>query len=207
MEPSNLLWEYYLEQEMNRWPTEGKHILAQYDNNSVIVYQAYKPSISDYAVKNQVFGGPDYSFKRMSWVKTNFLWMMYRSGWATKSDQERILAIRISRAAFENILSNAYTGQKEKAMETKSNIRLQWDPDHTPSGTKLNRRAIQLGLKNEALEQFAKNDIISITDITMEVRRQHQLWQTGGLESLQTPIERVYPVPEHIKQQIDMNND
>ena len=35
------------------WPTSGKHILAQFDEDSVIVYQAFKPSISEYAVKHQ----------------------------------------------------------------------------------------------------------------------------------------------------------
>lgn len=55
------------------------------------------------------FGGPDYKFERMTWIKTNFLWMMYRSGWATKPGQNRILAIRISRDGFEEILANAFT--------------------------------------------------------------------------------------------------
>ncbi len=35
------------------WPQLGKHILAQYDDDSVVVYQAYKPSIAEYAVKHQ----------------------------------------------------------------------------------------------------------------------------------------------------------
>ena len=37
----------------NFWPKTGKHILAQYDDETVVVYQAYKPSIAEYAVKNQ----------------------------------------------------------------------------------------------------------------------------------------------------------
>ena len=35
------------------WPKENKHIMAQYDDDSIIVYQAYCPEIADYAVKNQ----------------------------------------------------------------------------------------------------------------------------------------------------------
>ena len=31
----------------------------------------------------------------MSWIKTSFLWMMHRSGWGTKENQERILQINI----------------------------------------------------------------------------------------------------------------
>ena len=35
--------------------------------------------------------------------------MMYRCGWASKKNQERVLAVTISRAGFEQILANAYT--------------------------------------------------------------------------------------------------
>jgi hypothetical protein len=34
----------YLEQ-VQAWPSAGRHILAQYDDRSIVVYQAYRPSI------------------------------------------------------------------------------------------------------------------------------------------------------------------
>ena len=43
----------------------------------------------------------------MSWIKPNFLWMMYRSGWATKESKERILAIRLRRSFFDELLGAA----------------------------------------------------------------------------------------------------
>ena len=97
------------------------------------------------------FGGEMFSLSRMSWIKTNFLWMMYRCGWAAKRNQERVLAVRITRVGFDHILSRALTGQDEKAagMMEKSEVRLQWDPDHGPGGESLRRKAIQLGLRNE----------------------------------------------------------
>lgn len=57
------------------------------------------------------FGGENFSFSRMSWIKTNFLWMMYRCGWASKHGQERVLAVRILRKGFDEILSKAYSAQ------------------------------------------------------------------------------------------------
>lgn len=81
----------YLEQ-LPHWPQTGQHILAQFDEDSIVVYQAYRSSIALYAVANQRFGG-DFSYNRMSWIKPNFLWMMYRSGWATKEGQERMALI------------------------------------------------------------------------------------------------------------------
>jgi hypothetical protein len=90
----------------------------------------------------------------MSWIKTNFLWMMYRCGWCTKKGQERVLAVRITRDGFNTILAQALTGQqeKERGMKQKSSVRLQWDPDHDPTGAPEQRRAIQLGLRNEVFE-------------------------------------------------------
>ena len=43
----------YLDQKESVWPKEGRHILAQYDDESVVVYQAYCNEIADYAVKHQ----------------------------------------------------------------------------------------------------------------------------------------------------------
>jgi len=50
-----------------RWPKAGRHILARYDANSIVVYQAYKPSIGHFAAAHGRFGG-EFSFDRMSWV-------------------------------------------------------------------------------------------------------------------------------------------
>ena len=94
--------EPYLDQAA-RWPNSGRHILAQFDDESVIVYQAYRPAIGHFAAKNGFFGG-EFSLNRMSWIKPNFLWMMYRCGWASKEGQEVVLAVRLKRAAFDEIL-------------------------------------------------------------------------------------------------------
>lgn len=83
--------ESYAEQK-ERWPRTGQHILAQFDDETIVVYQAYKPSIGHFAAEHGYFGG-DFSLGRMSWIKPNFLWMMYRSGWGTKPGQEVTLAV------------------------------------------------------------------------------------------------------------------
>ena len=97
------------------------------------------------------FGGDRFSYDRMSWVKTNFMWMMYRCGWCTKKNQERVLAVRITREGFDKILSKAVSSDADKGlrMRMRGKVRLQWDPDHDPSGAPQKRRAIQLGLRAE----------------------------------------------------------
>lgn len=77
-----LVIEPYLEQ-VSRLPKSGLQIIAQFDEESVVVYQAYRPAIGNFAATHGYFGG-EFKVDRMSWIKPNFLWMMYRSGWGTK---------------------------------------------------------------------------------------------------------------------------
>ena len=161
--------EKYIQQK-ERIPKSGKQIIGQSENNNIIVYQAYNPRISSYAVEHQRFGGSDYSFNRMSWIKPNFLWMMYRAGWATKEQQQCILAITISLTNFKNILSQATissfddtlfdTRESWKNALAETEVRLQWDPDHDPHGNKQERKAIQLGMKGDILKKFGTECII-----------------------------------------------
>lgn len=185
-----------------RWPTSGQHILAHYDETSIVVYQAYRPSIGLYAIEHQQLGGPDFSLSRMSWIKPNFFWMMYRSGWGTKEGQEITLGLRISIAFFETLLEQAVPSTYDASMfrsdaEWKdalaaSAVRSQWDPDHAPSGASLMRRALQLGLRGTALEALAQQELLEVIDLTafVEAQRAHAIG--GNAQRLQSPTERVY---------------
>jgi len=185
--------------QRTRWPATGRHILAQYTDDWVVVYQAYRPDIAEWAVAHQAFGGP-WSFSRMTWVKPNFMWMMYRCGWATKPGQERVLAIKLARAGFDTILEDARQSSAPPGISVeewrrtlaKSDVRLQWDPDHGPNGEKLERRAIQLGLRGQTTKRFSSEWIVEIEDITGFVHEQHQVLHTAGREHILCPLERVY---------------
>ncbi len=195
-----LATESYCEQ-VKVWPKEGRHILAQYDQDTIIVYQAYRPSIGRFAAEYGKFGG-DFSYSRMSWIKPNFLWMMYRSGWGTKEGQEITLALRLRRTFFDSLLARAvpsswdpeqFSSQEEWSRAvSQSSVRLQWDPDHDPSGIKLERRAIQLGLRGEVLEEFGKRELVEVMDVSGFVAEQRERLLTEGESALATPRERVY---------------
>jgi len=188
-----------------RWPKTGRHILAQYDATTVVVYQAYMPAIGRFAAEHGFFGGP-FSYERMSWIKPNFLWMMYRSGWGEKSDQEITLAVRLRRDAFDAILSEAvhssyvpevYESEAAwKGRVARSQVRLQWDPDHGPSGAKLERRAIQLGLRGDFLRRYGREWIVAVEDISDFVAEQRKHVEARDLAQLVTPAEEVYPVAD-----------
>jgi hypothetical protein len=182
----------YLDYE-EQLPKTGSHIIGSKSSESIFVYQAYRPSIAKFAMDNQFFGG-DFKLSRMSWIKTNFLWMMHRSGWGSKKGQEHILAIEIKLSAFEEILENAvlssFDSSKYEDIDkwqdalSKSSVRLQWDPDHDPFGGKLKRKAIQLGLKDEMLKKYSKEWILSIHDISDFVSEQRDHLLLGKLNDL-----------------------
>lgn len=197
-----------------QWPQRGRHILASYDDESVIVYQAYREEIARWALEHQRFGGP-WSFERMSWIKPNFLWMMYRSGWASKPGQEYVLAVRLKREGFEQCLALAEHSSYEPARyeseaiwrrALKGDVRLQWDPDHDPRYGKLARRAIQLGLRGAVLERYAQDWILSITDVSELARQRAPKALAGDWSSLELPAERVYiPQDERVCRQLQLD--
>lgn len=198
----NLLTESYWTQ-VARWPKTGRHILGQFDEESFIVYQAYNTAIGHFAVSHGYLGG-EFSLARMSWIKPNFLWMMYRSGWGTKEGQQVVLAIRLRREAFDAILQQAvhttfvpqlYASEAAWSNAVaRSDVLVQWDPDHNPVGAAVERRAIQLGLRGETLALYARNWILDIEDITPFVREQYQYIQAQTYTQLATPKEMVYAV-------------
>jgi hypothetical protein len=196
-------------------PREGQYIIGHQTDEEIVVYQAFRPAIADFAVKHQYFGGSEYGYGRMSWIKPNFLWMMYRCGWAEKENQERVLAIWIRKDTLEKILESAVlTSFNSDCFEDRESwkqemagkeVRLQWDPDHDPYGTKLTRRAIQLGLKGSILEQFGKQQVCSIEDITNFVKEQKKHVDSKQLELLNVPVERVWNFSnEVLKKKIGM---
>ncbi|KAJ3259553.1 hypothetical protein HK103_002106 [Boothiomyces macroporosus] len=178
------------------WPPNGKHVLAQYDNEGIWVYQAYRPEIANHAVQHQRLDTCSlFSCTRMSWIKTNFLWMQYRSGWSTKENQERCLAIKLERSFFDWLLANAVeSNEKIREKIEQSDIRLQWDPDHDPIGRKCERRAIQLGVRKDALMKIATGEkVLEILDVTDFVESQRSAALNEALwKDLIVPIERVY---------------
>ncbi|UJR11744.1 hypothetical protein I4U23_015925 [Adineta vaga] len=217
-----------------RWPCRrsrpgGKWILASFDDVSVIVYQAYNDDIAQYACENGRFTGcPGYNEQRMTWIKTSFLWMMYRSNWASRSNQQHILAIYLRRSAFDSYLARSVnsdiddlasdqqpiTSDDTNRIRLKGRVRLQWDPDHEPHGeSTLGRRAIQLGLRQ--IDSFLDGrDILRIVDITSFVRNQYinavaakRRRGRDQLDQLRIPIVHIYePEDEQIRRHIQLDS-
>ena len=144
------------------WPDEGNHIIASYTDTAVLVYQAFNDEIADYAIQHQKFEGcPSYNDTRMTWIKSNFLWAMYRSKYATKQNQTRILGLWLKKSAYDDILKKARLKGPGAGL-----VRAQWDPDYSPElDTIKRRRDLQLGVKKR--ETFRNGeDFVEIVDCT-----------------------------------------
>ena len=180
---------------------EERNIYAVFDDKTIRVYQAYNNEIADEALKLGKFGSK-FSLNRMTWIKPSFLWMMSRSGWATKQGQERILAIDLKREGFDEIVRNAVLSSfrevsdlsKEEWKEKLENseVRCQWDPDRDIYGNPIGRRAIKLGIKGEMVKKYINEWIVNITDITEEVIEMREKIENGSFLDSDLPIEEKY---------------
>lgn len=185
-------------------------VRATYDYDTITVYQAFNETIAHSAVENQTFISPPFKKERMTWIKPSYLWMMYRSGWATKENQESILAIKIKRSGFEWALQNSclshFDGSIHSSFETwkealkNSPVRIQWDPEKDIFLRPLDYRSIQIGLSGIAVEKYVTDWIVQVDDITENCKYINQLVNEGKISHAMEllPKEQIYPLPKTI---------
>jgi len=193
-----------------------KEIFAQYNSKTIRVYQAYNFEIASQAVRLQNFG-TNFNTQRMTWIKPSFLWMMYRSNWGTKKNQECILALDIDRNFFDSLLERAvltspdstiFTGIEWEKNFRNTNVYCQWDPDRNINGDSINRSAIQIGIKEQAVTDFLSGAIKNIEDITPLVRKWNLKRKSGKLTLKDLPTEKIYPIiDKNIRKRLNMKQE
>jgi hypothetical protein len=129
-----------------------RQVRADFDDESIVVYQAFNGQIADGALRNGHFVN-QFSRHRMTWVKPSFLGLMERSGWGSKTNQERTLAVTITREGWEHAVGNAeltsYTPDVSDDHDSwrrrleLAEVRVQWDPERDLRGAKLAHRSIE----------------------------------------------------------------
>lgn len=180
-------------------------IRADYDAETIVVYQAYSRAIAQPALEAQRFVAP-FSFGRMTWIKPSFLWLMHRSNWGQKAGQEQVLGVRIRRASWDaalelGVLTSPETRvfpsptQWERAF-ARAKVHAQWDTERSLRGAALPYYSIQIGLSRHLIREYAESWIARIEDYTPLVRKLYRLLQEGGAERAQKllPRERPYAV-------------
>lgn len=190
-----------------------KEVFAKYDRKCIRVYQAYNRAIAEEALALQTFG-ENFNLNRMTWIKPSFLWLMYRSNWGTKKNQEHILALDIYQDKFNDLLEKAVLtspdsvlfdgSQWEKAFDSTT-VYCQWDNDRNVNGNAINRAAIQIGLKGDTLRDFLDTAIYRIEDMTTLVRKWNEQRKKGRLNTKELPSECLYPVRDRlVRKRLDM---
>lgn len=186
-----------------RSPIPELQLRALADARTVTVYQAYSHAIADAAIAAQRFVAP-FSFERMTWVKPSFLWMMERCGWATKANQERVLALRLHRRHFDALVAMAVpthfdprwdaTPEAWRARLATARAHVQWDPERNVRGAKLDHRTIQLGVGRALVKAFATEWIAGLDDVTPLVTKLRGLRRDGEWDLVERllPVERPY---------------
>lgn len=192
-------------------------IRADYNQHTITVYQAYNDAIADVAVRDGRFGAP-FSFNRMTWIKPSFMWMMERSNWGLKKDQQHILAIRIKCTFFDTLLEQAVLTTPKahvyphagiwETLFAQANVYVQWDPERSINGKKLEHRSLQLGISRNLISQFNEDAIVAIDDLTPLVRKCHNLLINGKTTQAKSflPPEKIYPVSAAARKALGMKN-
>lgn len=190
-------------------------IRADYDASTIVVYQAYSAAIALPALQQQRFVTP-FSLRRMTWIKPSFLWLMERSNWGQKPNQEHILAVRIKREGWEEALSlGALTSYEAKIHGSyqawqqqfeQAQVHIQWDPDRSLRGADLGYNAIQVGLSRHVIERYVDEWVVEIVDYTPRTKKIRDLLRTGRAEQAKRllPPEKLYPVKPEIARQLAM---
>ncbi|HSA48826.1 MAG TPA: DUF4291 domain-containing protein [Yinghuangia sp.] len=172
-----------------------REIRADFDADSIVVYQAYPTRIADAALRAGRFVEP-FSFGRMTWIKPSYLWLMHRSNWARKSGQERILAVRVTRAGWEHALARGVLTSAAPDAVAGAQVHVQWDPERSLRGAALNHYSIQVGVGRALIREFAEEWTVGITDLTARTRRVAELVRGGRIDRARAllPPEKVYPM-------------
>lgn len=192
-------------------------IRADYDGETIVVYQAYSAAIAEPALAAQRFVAP-FSFGRMTWIKPSFLWLMHRSNWGRKAGQERVLAVRIRRSGWDKALSLGVLTSPESAVFRSADdwtkafenakVHVQWDTERNLRGGALPYYSIQVGIGRDLIREYAESWVTGIQDLTPLVRKLYQQLQTGHADNAQRllPRERPYPVDPAVGKRLLMES-
>lgn len=189
-----------------------RQIRAVFTHHTITVYQAYSPEIAVPALAAGRFVAP-FRRERMTWIKPSFLWMMYRSGWATKPGQEQVLAIEITRAGFDWALAHSALSRFDPEVHGSHDawkatqyepVRIQWDPGRDLKLQPIAHRAIQIGLGGEAVDHYVDEWTVSIREVTDLARTIHDHVNAGDDQSAihLLPREQPYPLPQVLMRRI-----
>ncbi len=174
-------------------PTQGRHLLASFDDERAVVWQAHAPDVASQALADGRFGGP-------GWRGDPLPSLLERCGWGTRLGRERILAVFLTRDGLDAILRQAVHAEFEAAVYASmaswrlatrwSPVSIAWYRDRDATGGELERETPRLGLRDAALSRFTDTWVVGVEDWTERLRQGRPLGR-----DLPLPVVRPYPLP------------
>ena len=180
-------------------PASGRHLLATFDNDQVVVWQAHSGDVARRALAAGRFGGPGWSTDRLSRMRLSLPSLLDRCDWGRRPGRERILAVTLRRQGLDAMLRQAAHGAYEPGVYASpaswrlatryANVMIGWYPDRDPGGAELARATLRLGLRDAALARFTEEWVVGVEDWTGWVREHRDARRR------ELPVPRVRPYP------------
>jgi hypothetical protein len=185
-----------------------RQVYAAYDDEGLFVYQAFKPKIVATAAAKGTFG-TGFNTNRLTWIKPSFAWVLQRTKYATKHRMNAIARIKLAHEGWLEILKHAvptqYDAQRYANEEIwqseldKATVIHQWDPERDLLGKKLDRAAIQVGVRSEELSLSYVNEwILGIEDVTELAHEIGNLQKQRNPQLPDVPEEKLYPISNEL---------
>ena len=191
-----------------------KKVYAHFDEEGVYVYQAFKPATVKFAVENGTFG-KGFGLDRITWIKPSLGWMLRRSEYASKHRMEAIAKIKLSHEAWIEILSQSIETHWNPSLFSveddwkqkldKSDVIHQWDPERDLQGKRLERQAIQIGIRGEVIKKYVQEYITGVEDITALALKIGEIVKKRGSKFPEVPEEKEYPFSDELKRKLGYN--
>jgi hypothetical protein len=127
-----------------------------------------------------------------------------------------VLKIKITHEGFLEILSQSVetsfnpdvyqSVHQWRLALARSDVRLQWDPDRSLRGERLERRAIQIGIRGETVQKYVRSWIIQLEEVTALAKQIGEAVRDGREDAPQVPDEIEYSVSQELQQRLGMRS-
>jgi hypothetical protein len=186
------------------WDVPPHTLLATWDAESVVVWQAHGHRVADAVLARGSFDVPEWRTDRTSRFRVSLPSLLWRCSWGTRPGRERILAVRLSRSGFDEVLRRAVPADDDRAVyPTEASWRLamryatatvSWHPDRSLEGEPTAWDTARFGLRDSQLGAFAREWVRGVEDVSDWVAAQRP--PEGVPREGQWPVVSPYPVGE-----------
>lgn len=89
----------------------------------------------------------------------------------------------------------------------KSDVIHQWDPDRDVVGRRLERQAIQIGIRGEVIKAYVREYIMRVEDYSELAHEAGRLSRSRKLSALSFPVEREYPLSAELAHRLGCSRE